>query len=388
MTRDRLLPKIGHKAAAAIALAALVLCAGPAWAQNTGSDESYRLPEPTRAPAPVPGPVDSENPTTAPARPPAAAPAQPAAPLPTITLPSAASETQPARARREAAPARGRETAAPVAAEPPPPSAAPPPAPAIEPIPTPAATPLPTAAEPESGSSLPWLIGGLVLALAALAAFLRLRKRETSSSYRAEEPDVPARAPAALPPVKPAEPQRTPLPPPLTTTDPIELLLEARSLRISFAFATLTYRLTLTNRSDRPLEALQIAADLASAHASLSPAQQLAVDGPSLEVRHRIDSLAPGEGAELTGSVQLPLGEVLTLRAGEAIYFAPLARFRIDTSPDSMGRVFTLGLPSVRRGDTMQPFRLDQGPQLFKSVEHREIDVAAVLGLDEPRRAG
>ena len=68
-----------------------------------------------------------------------------------------------------------------------------------------------------------------------------------------------------------------------------------------------------------------------------------------------IAALVPGETLALSGELSCPIAEILPLRAGAALLFAPLARFRIDTQCSQGNRlsetfIFTLGLPSPRHG--------------------------------------
>jgi hypothetical protein len=155
----------------------------------------------------------------------------------------------------------------------------------------------------------------------------------------------------------------------------------------------LSYQLELANRGDAALASLRVAGDMISGHASLPTWQQLSLDGQELELKHEVAALAPGEAATLKGELRVPLAEILPLRAGTAVLFAPLARFRVEATREGRDaladtRIFTIGQPSERPGGAMQPFRLDLGPQLFRQVEQREVDLSRWLPLDEARRAG
>lgn len=238
---------------------------------------------------------------------------------------------------------------------------------------------------------LPALAGLLVLL--AVAAFLWLRRR---GATRPEE-DVPAEAepatpsasaPATLTPIRQTPAKAAPRP--ALVTGPLEFRLEPQTLRLSFVYATLSYQLDLTNREEAGFTALRIAGDLISGHASLPTWQQLSLDGQELEHKHDVLALAPGETVTLKGELRRPLAEILPLRAGTALLFAPLARFRVEATGGGAfadTRIFTIGQPSERAGGAMQPFRLDLGPQLFRQIDLREVDVARWLPLDETRRA-
>lgn len=406
---------LGARGAACVAL--LFSCAAPA--QNSGSVSDYRLP-PKSSSTPVPaGPVDSEFPApAAPApspRPTTPAPAETATPAQPILLPPATADTrtrQPEPATRptreaETQPA-ARPTAAPALAPASQPTAAPAPAPET---PTPdiygtLPPPVPVEPVPErviatNGGFSPWLaiLAGAALLLIAGTA-LALRRRRSAFAPAPEETvetasPAPASAPATLTPLAQANTPRKPAPSPapISSSGPLELRLEPQSLRFSFVYATLTYRLEVINRGASDLAALRIHGDLASGHASIPVWRQLSLDPAQLELKHDLAALAGGETASLKGELRLPLADVLPLQAGQALLYAPLARFLLQAEraePPSLAeaRVFSIGLPSDRRSDTMQPFRLDLGPQLFREIAVREIDVAHWLAAGEARRAG
>jgi hypothetical protein len=167
-----------------------------------------------------------------------------------------------------------------------------------------------------------------------------------------------------------ALPQSTPLAP----DKGIVLLLEASELSRSLVYATLSYRLSLSNVSDGGLGPLDIAGDLASAHASLTAADQLAPAG-GMETLHRLARLAPGETVTLAGSLRLPLSAIRPIRQGEAMLFVPLARFRItdDSGSTVTMRVFVVGEPGRGRADALRPLRLDGFPGVIRPLGAREI---------------
>lgn len=404
-----------------VAIAALAFACA-AQAQTPGSVNDYQLPPAPSPAAPAPqGPVDNQNPVARPTTPAPATPT-PAEPVPRIELPAsspaaaptdrpaatpAASQRVQRRAQAVATPAPASPATAPAATDAPAPPAALPSAA----LPAPVA--MPAASTAGAGRDL-WLAlaaGGALLI--AVIAFLLWRRRKPAA-VAAEEPALTVETPAVDPPA--AEPARTepaaapvpsPAPPPLAEAAPrplprpafalpaVEVRLAAETLRLSVVYATLSYRLAVTNSGDGPLGALRISGDLASGHASLSIGQQLLLDGSGLDGRHELTGLAPGETANLAGELRLPLAQVVPLRAGAALFFAPLARFLIEAGEEagvaasfSESRVFTIGLPSDRPGGAMQPLRLDLGPQLFRELDQREIDLSQWLPLDAARRAG
>lgn len=418
MTRDR--RRAIAAGAGGAALAALLL-ACPARAQDagpaSGSVSDYRLPPgPSSSPSrpAIQGPTDPEHPVTAPSRPagetePSAPPVSRATPAPRITLPPAtgASEGRTAE-RRERAPA-SRPTPSPSLS--PQPTVAPDnsPAPAVPEPASPAAqsSTAPTVTVEPAATGFPWplLLAGLAGLLAiAVGLWIWLRPRHNPPEQEPEQEEVaesetaetlPVSAPATLAPVgaSPSGPPPSgPPPAPPSVSGPIEFRLEPQSLRLSFVYATLGYRLILTNHGDHAFSELRVAADMTSGHASQPVWQLLSPDSGQLPELHRVP-LAAGETLALEGSIQLPLADVLPLHAGQAMLLAPLARFRVegrgeDGSGHASAHVFSIGLPSASRSDAMQPFRLDHGPQLFRPIEQREVEIERWLQREEARQAG
>lgn len=416
MIRDRrkaTAAKAGSAALAALLLAcpALAQDAGPA----SGSVSDYRLPPgPSASPSKpaVQGPTDPEHPAAAPSRPAreteTAAPSPSSAtPPPRITLPPKAGvvhERRGAEPRERTTASRPLPTPEPTIAPAAPPDTSPAPItpelapPSSTPSPTPAATTRPATA----GLSWPPLLAGLAGLLAiAIGLWIWLRSRsnpperqglaehESAEALPVSAPATPAPAaasPSGPPPASAAAPRAS-------VSGPIEFSLEPQSMRLSFVYATLAYRLMLTNRGDRPLTGLRIAADMTSGHASQPVGRLLSLDNEQLPEQHRAGALAVGETLAFEGSIQLPLADVLPLRAGETMLLAPLARFRVEERGEGGGghasaHVFSIGLPGTSRTDTMQPFRLDHGPRLFRPVEQREVEIDRWLHLDEARQAG
>jgi hypothetical protein len=380
---------IGLVGSSGTAMAALLLAAS-GHAQSSVSD--YRLPPaPSASPAPE-GPVDREHPVAAPS---STAPVAPERSAPQISLPAEPEAPRPVAVPRSAT--RSPQPAqSPVAAEPQAvlPTAVPT-TPEIIEAPSPAATLLPESPAVPAGGGTNWwalALGAAAFAVALAALFWR-RRKPVEHTYQAEEPDEPAAAlpPAALPPVsRPAAPK--PSPRTVAEDGPLALMLEPQSLRLSFVYATLTYRIELTNRTGGTLTALRVSADLTSGHASQPVWQQLSPLASELGERHVAAKLAPGEVLTLTGELQLPLAEVLPLRAASAAMFAPLARFHVEGRRDGgapivEARVFTFGQPSPRGGDTMEAIRLDLGPRLIRPVDMREIDTAPWLQRETERAA-
>ncbi|MEN9926388.1 MAG: hypothetical protein RL268_2514 [Pseudomonadota bacterium] len=389
---DTAMQRIGDRLriAGAVALA-LALVPLPLAAQSAND---WRLPGATVTPAPPgsQGPVDRDNPvvtTTAPR------PSQSATPTPVAT-PSPAAPT-PAATRSAAprpAPTAARPTASPQTTVPD--TSALPPATALPTL-TPAATtpapvvvppaPSPQTVEPESGWYWPWIPGAAAL-LALIFAGLWWRKRQEAAVpvVAFERPVVQPRQPKPQPQPAPepaAKPQPAPRPEPapapvVAVESGLGIALEARRMNASLMATSLNYVLKLTNHGSEPLSALAVEGDMISAHASLPPEAQIANDNQRMEPRHNLVTLAPGESAEFSGVFMLPLTAVTPIRSGDAAFFVPLARLRVQASTPSGGslvqaQTWVVGELPEDAASALKPFRLDLGPRTYSRVGQRAV---------------
>ena len=389
---DTAMQRIGDRLriAGAVALA-LALVPLPLAAQSAND---WRLPGATVTPAPPgsQGPVDRDNPvvtTTAPrpsqsaARTPVATPS-PAAPTPAATR-SAAPRPAPTVARPTASP----QTTFPDTSALPPATALPtltPAATAPAPVVVPPA-PSPQTVEPESGWYWPWIAGAAVL-LALIFAGLWWRKRQEAAVpvVAFERPVVQPRQPKPQPQPAPepaAKPQPAPRPAPapapvVAAETGLGIALEARRMNASLMATSLNYVLKLTNHGSEPLSALAVEGDMISAHASLPPEAQIANDNQRMEPRHNLVTLAPGESAEFSGVFMLPLTAVTPIRSGDAAFFVPLARLRVQASTPSGGslvqaQTWVVGELPEDAASALKPFRLDLGPRTYSRVGQRAV---------------
>lgn len=186
-------------------------------------------------------------------------------------------------------------------------------------------------------------------------------------------------APAALPkrPVQPV-PSASPAPDPAsqpvrTMAGPLELSFEARHFSQAMVNASIAYRLLLSNLGDTPLGPLRVAADLTSAHGSLSVDQLLDPDSPDLKPVHELPGLAPGETRELKGELRLPLAAILPVHQGTARLFVPLVRLRMGGDAIDIIRVFVVGQSSGQPDGPLKPFPLDRGPGMIRDIGQREV---------------
>ena len=171
---------------------------------------------------------------------------------------------------------------------------------------------------------------------------------------------------------------RNPEPQPSAALPGLGIALEARRMSASLMATTLSYTLTLTNNSPDTLSALAVEGDMIAAHASLPPEQQIATGSQRLELRHALVTLAPGESAQFNGDFRLPLSALNPIRAGDAAFFVPLARLRVEAStaagqPLVQVQTWVVGETGDAPGAGLRPFRLDLGPRTYSRIGQRAV---------------
>ena len=230
----------------------------------------------------------------------------------------------------------------------------------------------------------PWIAGAATL-LATLFGLLWWRKRQPAVKLvEFERPIVsaPPREVESEAPVTPAPTQASASPTvPVKAAVPpgLSISLDARRMSASLMATTLNYVLTLTNTTDQPLNALAVEGDMIAAHGSLPADKQIAGDDQRLELRHALVTLAPGESAEFTGDFRLPLATLVPIRAGDAAYFIPLARWRVEAStaagtPLVQVQTFVVGELPEQPDAALRPFRLDLGPRTYSRIGQRPVN--------------
>ena len=380
---ERFRARAGLAAALAFALVSATLPAQDG--QFDLRDRATPTPEPT-----VVGPVDPENPVPRP-RP----RAEPSAAAPPIVLPSAspaptAAESPPASVDAPVArsgvtplpPAQAGDTPAGIVRN----SAgtaaiAPPGAPVItDPTRRPPAPYQPRNLDlvAESGAI------GMWLALVALALLLGAGGWLVWSRYFRTRV-VPLAAPEIE---RPRLPESAPTPPaaPVTPVDRepsaggLELVLQATRMSATLMNTTLSYQLSLTNRSATTVRNVRVDGDMVAAHANRPHETLFGPYAPVLPELHHIAALAPGETATLSGDIRLPLVAITPIRRGNAAFFVPLARLRArGIAPTGIsvegGGTFLVGQePGANR--KLQPFRLDLGPRNYSKLGQHLLPAA------------
>jgi hypothetical protein len=358
----------------------LTAFAAPAAAQSVND---FQLP-PNPSPSPTPraqGPVDDSGvvpvaprtiPTASPTRasPPASAPSQSAtqapAPRPTAAPQAAATPRSPfaAQSQRPAAsPAQqpAQDATGPAASLPtalPEFSASP-----AAPAPAPAVDGAPPASEVPGGPLLPdwWWIAALVAAAIAAVAGLLLWRRRSAGQAVPEivRPVVGDAGMATL------------------SDDPLRYLkveIDAVRLARSMMAATLTYRITLSNRASEAIRAIMLDGDLTSAHGAAPISEQLADTLTALPPLHTLDHLGAGQRKSFTGEIRLPLKDVRPIRQGNVPIYIPLLRLKASAAgAEPKAFTFVVGKAPDLAGARLQPFRLDTPPQTFNAIDARPL---------------
>jgi hypothetical protein len=170
----------------------------------------------------------------------------------------------------------------------------------------------------------------------------------------------------------------------------IELRLVPQKLLLSLVYATLSYKLEIDSPGQDEVGPMRISADMTSADASLSAAEQLSFNGDGAGEVYEVGAIAPGETVSLKGQLRLPLSEIRQLGLARLQMFVPLVRFLIEPKAESAQemRVFTLGQSPERPGGRMMPVRLDLGPRQITDLECGEVDLHRWLPVEVLRKAG
>ena len=366
-------------------MAGALLAGAPLAAQ----DGAFSLPSPTTsANSRAQGPVDPDNPVLAPR--PAAPPSPAATSIATGPAPiAAASPATPAATASPAARTQLRRAPAPVPSAPlPPPDISVPSddAPTAAPV-TPASeapspsSPAIAAPLPENGKTgtlMQPALGVLAAVLALLAGLWLLLKRRRAPE-EGPEPDEVAPQPADIPPPPPAPPPPAPapaLPVPTFAQAGIALEFVPRRMAATLVNAALDYEVTVTNTGAETVELIALAGDMLGAHASLKAEDAGAGDG--LPVLHRVPRLAAGDSARLTGTIRLPLGQIVPITHGSAQLFVALVRFALKAESHggealALADTFVVGEPPQAPGGGVKPFRLDLGPRIYADLAARKV---------------
>ncbi len=174
----------------------------------------------------------------------------------------------------------------------------------------------------------------------------------------------------------PAVPQPTSTPAPFDnwSGEKLAISLEVGRLSATLMNCALTWNLKIENRGDAQLGPVAVAGDMVAAHASLPVDQQLATDRQPLELIGELPPIAPGEQAEISGEFRVPLSAISPIKAGSALLFIPLLRFRVDAEGAITLATFAVGETPPVAAAALLPFRLDLGPRVWQRISQRQVD--------------
>lgn len=383
--------------------ALLCLATQPARAQTT--------PDPVPAPPPdirdfsLPPAGNTASPAPAPAPVPAPAPAPVvAAPAPVVNQTQSAPPPTASTRRRNVSPrtpAPARRT--PVAETP---SAAPSPGFAEQPAALPpedaaAATPAPPVAEPAPAASqvaeaapakaqgVPSWLYWLLPAAAGLALLGWLLKRRRSpnlvveeqvdESEMAEQPDIGAEP--ILVAAAEDEAEVAPAAAPISATDVetqprLEVIFKPAAASATDAQAAVEFTLTVVNNGDAPARRVRIEARMFAMGTGHDAALAEFAAGPMERPVAVAAVIEPGVQAVLRNQVTLPREHVHPIQVQNRSLFVPLVAFNLlyEYGDEQVGQnmmSFVVGRETRPPAAKMAPFRLDQGPRIYREVGHR-----------------
>ncbi len=235
-------------------------------------------------------------------------------------------------------------------------------APSVEPsAPT---EPASTATEPEEGTDLRgdsdsmlwWFLALIAVLLFGVFGWLYTR-RQTAPSAVIERPTVSGAI--ALKSIEDAK---------LALT--LDVVGATRSLRMF----TVDYRLRVANRSARAVRELAVTPELSSARKGNDELRGPAVAHGTGETV-RIDRVGPHQSEVITGTVQLPVGEIRPLLQGSKPLFVPIMKVQLRLPGLAPAvHTFIIGLPSATSATRLHPLELDLPPGGLPRLETRKVD--------------
>lgn len=223
----------------------------------------------------------------------------------------------------------------------------------------------------------PWLLGIFCVVWIAGGLYWLWRQRhETGGRIIAPQIERPRPQPHAPSPEEPDADRELPRPTIGGAPDvsaPLRCTIEATRLSLTLLNVTLSYRITLSNETNRAIRNITVGSDMVTAHASLPVDEQLAGSALRLEPQHRLALLLPDQNAQLSGELRLPIPAIHPLRRGSAVMFVPLLRLRIDGEgmEEMVLQTLVIGQKPAGPGAGLRPFRLDLGPRIYGEIGHR-----------------
>ncbi len=384
------------------ALIALLLAAPAAAAPGSVTDFKLRpAPSPSQSPQ-VQGPVDTDGPVPiAPRAIPTAKPNAPSGPAPSVTATPVAQPTARNAAERQAdvhrftpaARATVQPGRQPVEAAPSSSPAAPDTFSAATSQEAPEAQP--SDGVPESGQGPTETVlaqvplddegfdysfwAALAAALAVLgAAYVAIRTRKQAVAGPASFEPLQAAPPAPAPPPMPtdgaaAAPDRASAALPIVGPTAVKVTPD----QLGRSVMQLTFGCTITLHADAmaALHNPRISADMVTAHSTVPVDEQVATATTPLPLLEHSADLQSGVTGAIKASLTLPVSEIRPIRQGMAVLYVPLLRLRVEADNIApIVQTYVIGMPSPDTDVRLQPFRLDEMPQIYRQVGIRALN--------------
>ena len=264
------------------------------------------------------------------------------------------------------------------------------------------AQPAPVADPPaeDTPSSRALWLAAIAAGVLALLGFLLMRRRRGSEVlYQETEIVEEAAVPEEVAPVIPSEVLATENVPvlPLTATSlaAAPLIASTRPAndarpRLELAFtpsaasatdeqATVDFALTVTNGGDAPARNVRMEARLFAMGDDHDAVLTRFFADPLARPVLVADTLVPGVGTELRAKVTLPRSAVRPIQVADRTLFVPLVAFNLlydwgndgDVHRGQTAMSYVVGRETNPPAAKMAPFRLDQGPRIYRQVGQR-----------------
>jgi len=248
-------------------------------------------------------------------------------------------------------------------------------------VPAPAETSAPAPIEsPEPGLPiLPWLIAAIAVGGAAIWYFTRQAQRERYAGAGAVAAfDAPAAVPPAPPPVRtPARPKPAASPPEGVVSTRLRpwLEIEFKPQRgvIDEQKAAVAFELTVLNSGSVPARDVLLEASLFNAGPVQDQQIQLFYDNPVAK-GDRIPVIPPLQKVSVNTAVFLARDQVRAIEIEGRELFVPMiafnALYRWSGGEGQTSASYLVGKET--KSEKLAPFRLDQGPRLYRGLAARE----------------
>jgi hypothetical protein len=156
----------------------------------------------------------------------------------------------------------------------------------------------------------------------------------------------------------------------------LSLAFHPVSARNTLVAVTIGYRLVLHNDGETAVEDISVAAIIANAQSGQEQALAAFFAAAPEAPLHRIDRIEAGADRVLTGELRLDHEAIAPIQIDERSLLIPVIAFSAHYGWAQDGRgysgaAFILGQESDPPRERMAPFRLDQGPRLYRSVGSR-----------------